>query len=154
MKPKDIFKELCYCDKKSVYIRYLQIKYRKNIQFQADLNFVIHNTLTKNKCRYCDKTVNIEDFDYVAGYWFPNMWFIVHKDCKKQSLIEEAYLCQCIDEACNDCKNFTREDRTSKHIYNGHCNKFNKKVITSSNTCEINFCFEHRKENLNENNSN
>ncbi|NQY43088.1 MAG: hypothetical protein HRT87_07095 [Legionellales bacterium] len=74
---------------------------------------------------------------------------------------ESIYLRQLIDCNCNDCTYMVRDlDKLAKHkesykgtglmdkLNFGNCEKLNKEVVFSPNTCQIETqkCFKHRKE--------
>lgn len=97
-------------------------------------------TLITENCRYCKKEVEIEEAIVTYSYWWPYSWYISHKDCKEKGYKEEAYECQKIDRACNDCINFKREKGNK-----GICLEDNSNRITFPNYAECNPCFVHRK---------
>lgn len=92
-------------------------------------------------CRKCDLPIKSEDFAIWTTYW-GSRWAACHKQCREEGMRSEAYECQCLDAACNDCKNFSRVEQGT-----GTCLKFNKTVSTTSNWFEGRDCFEHRRNN-------
>ena len=97
-----------------------------------------------NICRYCKQEIKEEDFCITYGYWYP-LWYPSHKDCKQEGENNEAFECQKIDSACNDCKYFNRDtEKSGKIVFYGICSKKNKEVRTSRCFCENRDCFVHR----------
>lgn len=93
-------------------------------------------------CRKCDLPIEETDFAIWTTYW-GSRWAACHKQCRKEGMSSEAYACQCLDAACNDCKNFSRIKQGT-----GTCLKFNKPVSTASNWFEGRDCFEHRRKDI------
>jgi len=141
-------------------------------------------------CRFCDKRIEPQDLSFVNAYWSGHGSYIssfehrgeiihvaaerkfpCHRSCKRAGYRREAFDCQCIDAACNDCKHFQRDGTYAKpdnpflgperpsdedqRIYLlkliaagshfGTCLKFGKPVATNSQRCEMMPCFEHRR---------
>lgn len=97
----------------------------------------------KNKhCHFCEKIVETQSV--VSSYWSGNK-FACHKDCKKLSIEETAFICQNIDADCNDCKFFQRGRLIEPGVFAGHCLKFNNATMAYPNTATGKPCFEHRK---------
>lgn len=110
---KDLFKACCYHPRPYVLLRALKI-YGHNKQLTANCEFVENNTQIKNVCGWCNEEIPESEFDYFAGYWKPNVWRPVHKNCKQAYKEYEAIECQTIDANCNDCKHFVRGKNISK----------------------------------------
>lgn len=138
---REIFQQLCY---------------NETTEVSKSLSSKISN-LT-NICRHCKTPVLKEDFAVHVGYWTP-LWYCVHKQCLQEHKAEEAYLCQCIDMGCNDCKFFQRNQNNEKlmnttlnclfpkinsHI--GTCTKHNCQVEALPNSYQGMPCFKHRKD--------
>ena len=107
----------------------------------------------ENFCRFCGKELG-KDKIPVRAYWYrnyrltkeeqDNRLFYSHKNCLENGKNEEAYLCQCIDADCNDCKYFTGTGFIGKEIRIGHCDKLHKEVKAYPNFCSGHECFIHR----------
>lgn len=80
------------------------------------------------------------------GYW---AWgeYPCHKSCKEEGYKQEAYLCQCIDADCNDCKFFQRGEyvKPPYKCFRGYCSKLNKPTVAFAVTATNHECFVHRK---------
>jgi len=104
------------------------------------------------KCRFCEKEITEDDeIAYAPSYWWPHGdIYPVHKECKKEGKMQEAYDCQCIDADCNDCAFFERKEN-SKWVCYGICRnkdsaEFNKEVKAYPNCWSGRVCFVHRKD--------
>jgi len=116
----------------------------------------IYTGQIKNECRHCKKRVLEEDFDIAIGYWYPNCWYICHKECVKEQRVGEAYECQKLDRNCNDCA-FMVRDKVRQEKWNpnpgginkilyGKCTNYDKDISFIANTSSICDGFAHRKD--------
>ena len=98
-------------------------------------------------CRYCQKEVSEGEAKSTNSYWHA-VKDICHKACKEEGIKSEAYICQCIDAGCNDCKHFFRDSMIpSPYKYcPGWCFKFDKPTNAFAMTWCGKACFEHRKD--------
>lgn len=107
---------------------------------------ILANHCPNNVCRFCKKPISEKDFAVYHSYW-QGIKFPCHQSCLTEGTREEAYLCQCVDADCNDCKHYERDpNRVFKTHSIGHCNKFKKEVIGRPKFCSGYECFEHRKD--------
>jgi len=119
--------------------------------------------MNKCICRYCGKTLLLEDAVVSLTYW-NQIKFFVHPECKLAGEKQEAFDCQCIDADCNDCKHFKRGKLAPQtisqlhkfngdlvpvihqpNVFNGHCLKLNKPTSANPNKWTGHSCFEHRR---------
>ena len=96
-------------------------------------------------CRFCGKPVEHSDFALAFSYWKINgvgpLWASSHKACLSEGAKREAYECQCLDAACNDCRHFQRSSGPR-----GLCALDATERITFPCHAEANPCFVHRKD--------
>lgn len=103
--------------------------------------------IISDRCRGCGEKLTTETFAIWTTYWNA-MRVPCHADCREAGMKQEAYDCQCLDAACNDCLHFAREkmfEAPGLKGWKGRCNKFNTEVTTVPNWAELRECFEHRK---------
>jgi hypothetical protein len=96
-------------------------------------------------CRGCKKPVGADDFVVWHTYW-KAYWAPAHKACLEEGLKEEAYLCQCIDADCNDCRYFDRGPRVASGVFEGVCKVTGVKVVGRPNFATGRPCFAHRRD--------
>ena len=152
MNIQEIYCRACFEPNPLEYLKKLRAEHR-DMQTQANLDFVENNTVISNKCSHCgdsivqsgDKT-HTKAFTYGAGYWTPNLWRPYHNACKPIATKQETLACQKIDADCNDCKFFVREKEVCKGSYVGKCNFFGGETTAHVNTFTGKGCFIHRRE--------
>ena len=94
-------------------------------------------------CRYCNKKIEEKDFDITQTYFY---WLrcSCHKRCKVDWEKKEAYECQNIDKACNDCWYFNR-DKINKREWKCIIKWDNKQSNQKMCIIENEYCFLNRK---------
>ena len=139
-KERDYFLDACFSDNlQEWYSNYIQEKPSRVQQFiKVNGRWEHRYWIPSNICRATKKKLDKSDAVVAHGYWTPNCWFPIHKDLKREYELSEAYECQKIDAACNDCGFFDRA--------NSWCNKLNKPTHPAPNFCQNNSCFVHRKD--------
>lgn len=94
-------------------------------------------------CRYCKTPMSEEDAVVTYGYWSPtHLMSLCHSWCKQNGEAEEAYECQKIDKACNDCANYRRSDSTC--MLDGRHTQATPNNAAKSTLHDT--CFVHRKD--------
>ena len=136
---KEIYKKLCLsCDtNKPISHRLNEQELREYLLLKKSGGGNIG--IIDNKCRYCGKKLDQDNFIISTTYWWPTWQPCCSEECKKAGEAKEAYECQKIDAACNDCKHFKRIEGI-----HGICSLSGKKITTWRNMAELNDCFEHR----------
>jgi hypothetical protein len=124
---KDLFLKVCLGEIAFESINFINASIKKFIEFS------FHHS---NKCRYCNKPVTSENIEITQSYWGSSnngvYFYPCQSKCKEKGYADEKYECQCIDAACNDCKNF--ECIENKKDYRlGNCRKKNIQIKTGVN---------------------
>ena len=133
-------------DKKSILkeIYYGRTDVQEYLQYCTKYN-IPKNILYSKVCRYCKQHIEEKDFTTYTTYWYS---FIApcHIWCLDQLTKEESYECQNIDQSCNDCIFFKRQQGVK-----WHCAKLDIPTTAQQNICNGNKCqsqyFIHRKDN-------
>jgi len=118
--------------------------------------------LIKNRCCYCEKELNEDNFFIITSYWNPMWKPACSEKCAQKGYKKEEIECQKIDKNCNECKYFERSsfEKIKPQTYNlfqsvggylGICKNrkskfYNKKVGANRNTYQGMECFVHRKD--------
>jgi hypothetical protein len=140
MNAKQTFISACFAsDLQEFYQGLLQVAPAKRALFTTEHGQLVHRQWRPSAiCAATGQVLMPENIDVAVGYWYPHLWKPVHHDHKKAYMAAEAYDCQLIDTACNDCKHL---DRLA-----GACKKFGKQV--SLEPCQSQphnaACFVHR----------
>ena len=103
-----------------------------------------------DKCRYCNVVITRQDsFCITESYW-KAVGFLCHTACLKKGKATEEYECQLLDQSCNDCRFFVR-NQIVKTSSIGTCRKNDGgygivSVKAFPVTSVGHLCFVHRKQ--------